>query len=66
MLLPQEIAEQLSPSECMNLDEQVATDFHQKFGVVGVFRKSSRVIVVIELEDNTRHEVVLQSNQKQA
>jgi hypothetical protein len=59
MLLPQEIAEQLKPDEYMNLLTLVEEQYQQPFGVVSVNRGRGRVTIEIELNDKTRHEVVI-------
>lgn len=55
MLLPQEIAEELSPDKFEKLCTLVEEKYHKSFGIVSV--KDN--IVTVELEDNTQQEVKL-------
>lgn len=61
MLLPQEIAEQLTPDEMMEVEETVAELWDQSYGIVGISHTGSKPVVVIELGDRTRHEITLSS-----
>jgi hypothetical protein len=65
MLLPQEEAEQLTPDERMELASKVEERFSQAFGVVKVRRTGSKVIVEVELDDRTRHDIVVNSSLNQ-
>jgi hypothetical protein len=58
MLLPQEIAEQLTPDQFMELETTVAETWDQAYGIVGV-KHTNPPTVVIELGDRTRHEIKL-------
>lgn len=58
MLLPQEIAEQLTPEEYESLCEKVFAKFKQGFSVVSVTKGPSKT-VVIRLNDRTREEIKL-------
>lgn len=59
-MLPQEIAEKLKPMEYVDLCTKVQEKFHQKFGVIHITRKPSGAVwIIIALEDNTRHTVIL-------
>jgi hypothetical protein len=55
MLLPQEEAEQLTPDERMELAVLVIELWDQAYGIISV----KGHVVVVELGDKTRHEVVL-------
>jgi hypothetical protein len=57
MLLPQEIAEQLTPDQMMELEEKVIEQWDQAYGIVSI----KHGIVVVELDDRTRHEIDLNS-----
>ena len=59
MLLPQDIAEQLTPDEYVELVGVVEDKYHQKFGVVKVTRSVLGVEVQVELDDRTRHDIAL-------
>lgn len=55
MLLPQEIAEQLTPDQMSELAATVSLLWDQSYGVVSVKGRT----VVVELGDKTRHEIAL-------
>lgn len=58
MMLPQDIMERLTPEEYEDLCAKVEEQFHQAFGVISILR-SNKLVVIVELDDNTRHEVLL-------
>jgi hypothetical protein len=62
VLLPQEEAEQLTPEERMAVASKVEDMYHQAYGVTRVSRKGKKVIVEVELDDRTRHDVVISSS----
>ena len=66
MLLPQEIAEQLTPEEYTDLCAVVEGSWRKAFGVVKVTRKHKQVQVIVELDDDTHHEVSLSRSKKQS
>lgn len=59
MLLPSEIAEQLTPDEMMELEVKVIEEFDQAYGIVSIKRKNNKAIIEVELQDQTHHEVKL-------
>lgn len=59
MLLPQEIAEKMSPEEYEILNEKVFSKYKQGFSVVSIDRKASKCIVVVQLDNRTHEEIVL-------
>jgi hypothetical protein len=62
MLLPQEVAEQLTPDERMDLVAKIEELHSQAFSVIKVRRVEGKVIVEVELDDRTRHDVVINSD----
>ena len=65
MLLPQQIAEQLTPDEMTELATKVDERWNQSYGVVSV-KRSTQVTVTVELDDRTQHEVILKSSQNRS
>lgn len=56
-LLPQEIAEQLTIAQYTKLCSKVESTYKQKFSVESIVHNEDRATIVVELEDNTQHQV---------
>jgi hypothetical protein len=65
MLLPGEIAEQLTPDEYTALCEIVERSWNQGFGVIKVTPKKSGKAVEVELDDKTHYEIFFDSGKNQ-
>ena len=58
-LSPKQLTEQLGVKEYTKLIGKVQATHHQKFMVISVARGHNSATVVVELEDNTQHTIIL-------
>lgn len=52
---PQEIAQQLTIREYTQVCERVEKSYAQKFGIISIVRNDEAIVLVVELQDKTRH-----------
>lgn len=60
-MTPSEIAEKMSATEYTLLCHDMEALYHQKFGVVSVRRTDSGTEVIVELENETRHTILIKA-----